>query len=75
MDAAPLVLIHPIGNNRQSWQLLELEPPRVGYYEMPGHGQKPRHPGLTTAWMADDLVREFDGRCTCSASPSAPSWP
>lgn len=67
MDAAiqsRLVLIHPIANNRRSWQLLELgtfEHPAVEYYEMPGHGQKPRQPDMTTASMADQLVQEFDG--------------
>jgi pimeloyl-ACP methyl ester carboxylesterase len=63
-DAARFVLIHPIGNERRSWQFLELESfqhPPVAIYEMPGHGQKPRHPGMTTAWMADQLVDEFEG--------------
>ena len=63
-DDARLVLIHPIANNRHSWQLLELDDfahPPVVYYEMPGHGDKPRQPEMTTAWMADQLVEEFDG--------------
>lgn len=63
-DDGRLVLIHPIANNRHSWQLLELDNvahPPVVYYEMPGHGDKPRQPDMTTAWMADQLVQEFDG--------------
>jgi pimeloyl-ACP methyl ester carboxylesterase len=63
-DTPSLVLIHPLGNDRRSWQFLELdtfEHPPVAFYEMPGHGQKPRQPEMTTAWMADQLVREFDG--------------
>jgi pimeloyl-ACP methyl ester carboxylesterase len=63
-DAAKLVLIHPIGNDRRSWQLLELDTcqhPPVELYEMPGHGRKPRQPGMTTAWMADQLVDEVAG--------------
>src|SRR5579884_2987843 len=63
---AQLVLIHPIANERRSWQLLEPElevfsHPPLGFYEMPGHGQKPRQPEMTTAWMADQLVQEFSG--------------
>jgi pimeloyl-ACP methyl ester carboxylesterase len=64
-DAQPrLVLVHPIANDRRSWQLLELDTfqhPPIEYYEMPGHGQKPRQSDMTTAWMADQLVDEFDG--------------
>jgi pimeloyl-ACP methyl ester carboxylesterase len=60
-----LVLIHPIANERRSWQLLELdsfEHPPVAFYEMPGHGKKPRQPDMTLPWMADQLVEEFEGR-------------
>jgi pimeloyl-ACP methyl ester carboxylesterase len=63
-DDSRLILIHPIANERRSWQFLELDTfdhPPVDYYEMPGHGQKPRQPEMTTAWMADQLVEEFDG--------------
>ncbi len=62
--ATQLVLIHPIGNDRRSWQFLELDTfqhPPVAIYEMPGHGRRPRQPGMTTAWMADQLVQEFTG--------------
>jgi pimeloyl-ACP methyl ester carboxylesterase len=62
--SSTLVLIHPIGNDRRSWQFLELDAflhPPVAIYEMPGHGQKPRQPGMTTAWIADQLVQEFGG--------------
>ncbi|MBV9582793.1 MAG: alpha/beta fold hydrolase [Chloroflexi bacterium] len=63
-SAETLVLIHPIGNDRRSWQFVELDAfahPPVAFYEMPGHGRKPRQPGMTTAWMADQLLDEFDG--------------
>ena len=59
-----LILVHPIANDRRSWQLLELDAlahPPVDYYEMPGHGQKARQSDMTTAWMADQLVEEYEG--------------
>jgi 3-oxoadipate enol-lactonase len=63
-DDSRLILIHPLANDRRSWQLLELDSfahPPVDYYEMPGHGNKQRQPDMTTAWMADQLVEEFQG--------------
>jgi pimeloyl-ACP methyl ester carboxylesterase len=63
-DTTQVVLLHPIGNNKDCWQFLGLDgfvEGSIGRYEMPGHGITPRHPSMTFASMADEVVEQFDG--------------
>ena len=59
-----LVLIHGIGQDKQAWQFLDLGEiggAEVQRFEIPGHGQTPRQPGMTWTLLADQLVTQYSG--------------
>jgi pimeloyl-ACP methyl ester carboxylesterase len=59
-----LVLIHGIGQDKNAWQFLQRD--RLGdlgvqTFEISGHGETPREPGMTWASLADRLVEQYSG--------------
>ena len=59
-----LVLLHPVGLNGGSFQFLDLDENGLEGAEtpdLPGHGRRPRSPGMTLGDAADDLVGQIPG--------------
>jgi pimeloyl-ACP methyl ester carboxylesterase len=61
-----VVLIPPMGGDERCWDQIDLSEigipaSRVRKYVFPGHGSRPRQPGMTFSSMADELAEQFPG--------------